>query len=612
MRAHRVSLLLALSVVAACLPDPPVAGPREGTLPAIGPGASSDPSFGGDGGARSASAALSAPPEFGPTVQLDDPPPSLSGGTLAVTAAVAVAADPDRDLVYVVDRTTQLVTTVTLQTHDEPGRVVIDASGHAYVALRAGGAVVEIDLASGAIMRRASLCSAPRGLAIDPATKDLVVACATGDLVTIDTVTNAEKSRLFIAADLRDVAFGSGALWVSTFRDAQIYRIATGGGAAVPVLQEIIGGGASSFGRSRVAWRMVIAGEQPVVAQQRAPSQDNSDGKSAYNSAASGDDGSTPCMTNGPVPVIRNGNTAVAVPDAVLPIDIATNGGTVAVVAAGNAHTASLPQVVLLPLNQALGPDGVSCTQTSSPVRVSNAQITSVAYAPTGELLAFSRQPAALLTIAGGSPAETGRIALSAITREDTGHAIFHANSGAGLACASCHPEGREDGQIWSQPTGQHRTPSLLGTVKGTAPYHWMGEALNIGQVMQLTFESRMRGPTVGSDRVAAIDHFLGELRAMPAASSPDGAAVARGQAVYTGTGCATCHTGAMKTNNQSVDITTGGTFQVPSLVGVGWRAPYLHDGTASSLEALLQGPHAGAKLSSTQISDLTAYLQTF
>ena len=31
-------------------------------------------------------------------------------------------------------------------------------------------------------------------------------------------------------------------------------------------------------------------------------------------------------------------------------------------------------------------------------------------------------------------------------SREDTGHAIFHSNSGGFLACASCHPEGGDDG----------------------------------------------------------------------------------------------------------------------------------------------------------------------
>src|SRR5262249_36317636 len=44
-------------------------------------------------------------PEFGALVSQQDPPPPISGGTLAVDRAqgLAVAADPDRDRVYVVD-----------------------------------------------------------------------------------------------------------------------------------------------------------------------------------------------------------------------------------------------------------------------------------------------------------------------------------------------------------------------------------------------------------------------------------------------------------------------------------------------------------------------------
>jgi len=36
-----------------------------------------------------------------------------------------------------------------------------------------------------------------------------------------------------------------------------------------------------------------------------------------------------------------------------------------------------------------------------------------------------------------------------------------------------------------------------------------------------------------------------------------------------------------MLTNNQSADVGTGGTFQVPSLVDLAHRAPYMHDGCA-------------------------------
>jgi cytochrome c peroxidase len=65
-----------------------------------------------------------------------------------------------------------------------------------------------------------------------------------------------------------------------------------------------------------------------------------------------------------------------------------------------------------------------------------------------------------------------------------------------------------------------------------------------------------------------------------------------------------------MHTNNQSLDVGTGGTFQVPSLVGVGTRAPYLHDGTAPTIEAAIRA-HAGGSMDDGALADLAAALRT-
>ena len=96
-----------------------------------------------------------------------------------------MAADPDRDRVYIVDLATRGVTTVMLTPGDEPGRVVEDSAGRAHVALRRGGAVVSIDVAAGTIAGRRSVCAAPRGIAYDPASDLLHVACSEGALVSL-------------------------------------------------------------------------------------------------------------------------------------------------------------------------------------------------------------------------------------------------------------------------------------------------------------------------------------------------------------------------------------------------------------------------------------------
>jgi cytochrome c peroxidase len=67
-----------------------------------------------------------------------------------------------------------------------------------------------------------------------------------------------------------------------------------------------------------------------------------------------------------------------------------------------------------------------------------------------------------------------------------------------------------------------------------------------------------------------------------------------------------------MKTNNASMNVGTGGLFQVPSLVGVAWRTPLFHDGSAASVSAVLARGHGGATLQAQQESDLAAYLETF
>ena len=84
------------------------------------------------------------------------PPPPISGGTLLITRDdVAVAADADRDLVWIVDTRSQGVPRqVRLQAGDEPGRLVEDGAGRVHVALRRGAALATPRA------RAASTCSA--------------------------------------------------------------------------------------------------------------------------------------------------------------------------------------------------------------------------------------------------------------------------------------------------------------------------------------------------------------------------------------------------------------------------------------------------------------------
>jgi hypothetical protein len=63
--------------------------------------------------------------------------------------------------------------------------------------------------------------------------------------------------------------------------------------------------------------------------------------------------------------------------------------------------------------------------------------------------------------------------------------------------------------------------------------------------------------------------------------------------------------------------VGTGGVFQVPSLVGVGWRSAFIHTGCAHSLTERFDPSCGGAAhgntqdLSSDQIQGIVKFLET-
>ena len=637
MRRKSIGLVFGVSMIAGCLPDIPADRLQNGHAD-DSEAAQAGSSGSGAGGTYGAPV---VPPEFGPTVRQADPPPPLSGGTLAVAAdgKTVVAADPDRDRVYIVDvDDPSKRMTVALSHHDEPGRVVIDASNRAHVALRGGGAFVSIDLANGAIRSRRAVCSAPRGIAYDAVSDVVHVACAGGELVTFPAAGGAESRRRMLVRDLRDVVVVPGALVVSTFRDARTYRVPDGTDA----MQERNHFDSPTYGSPAVAWRMSALPPRSDAPSYVGPDDLDDVLVAAQQVPASGDDGSVVqrppppqspiayysdedlarCTANGPRPLLLERNYAITVPEATLPVDAAATSDMVAVVAAANGHTPSLSQLVLVPRHPERAPLGGlnECRQLNPGLALAGLQATSVVFLSATTAVVLSRQPAALVVIDVGTlgygAKEIARISLAPESREDTGHAIFHANSGYNVACASCHPDGADDGHSWrSLDLGPRRTPSLRGTLAGTAPYHWNGEAADMNALMKLTFETRMHGPTLGDDRLPAVAGWLTALPAPPRVLPVDAdaaAAVARGKTLFEGEArCSTCHSGPMHTNNATVDVGTGGAFQVPSLVGVSWRAPYTHDGSVETVRDLLEHTHGGAPLSMPQKSDLEAYVGT-
>ncbi len=194
----------------------------------------------------------------------------------------------------------------------------------------------------------------------------------------------------------------------------------------------------------------------------------------------------------------------------------------------------------------------------------------------------------------------------------------------SGRACASCHPEGRDDGLVWSSPDGARQTPMLAGRLEGTAPYGWFGDNPTLHDHLEKTFQ-RLGGTGLGSpgDKADfdALIAYVSSLPAPPSARAPvDGAEVARGKAVYVAAGCAGCHKEG-GTDAKVHDVGSGvkgekkSSFDTPSLRGIRGSAPYFHDGRYATLEAVLTDANSKMFDPST-VSDpdrraLIAYLET-
>ena len=201
-------------------------------------------------------------------------------------------------------------------------------------------------------------------------------------------------------------------------------------------------------------------------------------------------------------------------------------------------------------------------------------------------------------------------ISLDGGSVEHFGHALFHEGAGTGTTCASCHPEGGEDGHVWLFDVGRRRTQTLNGGIMTTAPFHWAGDVPDVTHVLDGTFVGRMAGAMPRTDEVNAFAEWMNDLPALPGLQGEAGAIV-RGRAAFDSGGCASCHSGELRTNNENVDVGTGGRFNVPALYEVVYHAPYFHDGSMPTLAGLVSSHGDGDRLSTTERADVVTYLRS-
>ncbi|MBL8916346.1 MAG: c-type cytochrome [Archangium sp.] len=520
------------------------------------------------------------------------PPPPIMGGSLTVLPdGTFLAADADRSLVWHADRS-GVLGTWGLSSDDVPGRVLA-ARGKAYVVLRRAGQLAELDL-SNHTLTRLPTCVEPRGLI--EFGDELLVGCASGE---IRAFAADGTSRVFtqdaLISDLRDLSVVDGKLIASTFRNAQFFEVTTG---QARLLNQSTGSTRDVSGRlfsPRVAWRMR---NDLIIAQ------DEQRSSLGALTTCPPYYGAPPGLLFGVViPTVYRVDGSVKpvmqLPKAALPVDVAEVSGKIWVAAAGTNSLFTLDA-------------------DAKEVRLDlEAQPTALATTPDGELVVFTREPARIdvLTPAGE---RITRVALPGNAVVSTGHELFHRATGQGVACASCHPEAGDDGNVWQFAEGARRTPTLRGGIANTAPFHWTGDQLDLSDLMKNIMVTRMGGGEQSPARTAAL---LEWLDVQPAMRPPEvnAESARRGQVLFesTAVGCASCHSGTQGTNNLNADVGTGGSFQVPRLTEATWRGTLFHDGRAESLAARFRSTVASdlhgstSRLTESERADLLEYLKT-
>jgi DNA-binding beta-propeller fold protein YncE/mono/diheme cytochrome c family protein len=216
---------------------------------------------------------------------------------------------------------------------------------------------------------------------------------------------------------------------------------------------------------------------------------------------------------------------------------------------------------------------------------------------------------------------EGPEVATSTLTpRQHAGYVLFNStdvriNMARALACTTCHIDGRTDGVSWRIGTATLQTPVLAGRLAGTAPYKWAGTDATLADSLHRTI-NRLGGTGLEPVETEALVAYL-ESMPRPRAPTLDAAAVERGKRVFdVRGGCVGCHRGPQLTDNER-HLFDSAVFDAdtPSLIGLAASAPYYHDGSAPTLEALVAGRgsvHGMADftyLSEAERADLAVYL---
>ncbi len=212
------------------------------------------------------------------------------------------------------------------------------------------------------------------------------------------------------------------------------------------------------------------------------------------------------------------------------------------------------------------------------------------------------------------------------------------------IGCANCHIDSTFDGLTWDlEPDGFGRDVvdnRPIEDLRGTEPYKWNGGNPNLTtecgpRTEKYFWRSENYDDITLTDLVTYIRHLPARPNRWRASSGELTPAQERGRAIFEravdkfgnaipqSNRCSYCHSGPKGTSQRSFDVGTikptddSGLLDTPQLTNIALTAPYLHDGSAATLEQIWtvfnpQDKHGRTNdLTKDELNDLIEYLRT-
>lgn len=573
-------------------------------------------------------------------------PASLAGSTIAAVDGGALVIDNDSGDLIRTNKGGDVVARLAIGAG--ASQLVFDAAAsRAYVTNRQTDEVVVVDVGKKKLVERKrwTTPTEPWGVALSPdASTLLVTTIADRTLVALDASTGKQAWETGLAREPRGVAIspdGKRAMvaYLSTGTVERIDLTATEHwGVHVSLLgatnanrgfqQQAVTGFVAeavplrSFARSAFAVRF-IGNELAIVAHQESTPVQISDGFSENVGSYGGgfdspinhriafigapDGAITPTVS---AKIVTHQPDALAWdPEADALVVAGYGSDDLVVVKDASQASVALDKQIMLGGEGSCGPDGVAIANGHALVWCS-----------------LSRRVLDVALDTGAVAFGTASVTTSTRTElEQQGLALFRGGNDArisangAMACASCHPDGRADGLSWRIDGHVLQTPVLDGRIAGTHPYKWDGGDPDLTASLGSTMK-RLGGFGIGEPEIKALSAYL-ETLPSPRVPARDRKQVKRGKKLFDSAelGCRGCHEGADYTDQTKHSMTSATLQEIdtPSLIGLASSAPYYHDGSAVTLDALLRDAalvHGMADLEDLddqQITDLAAYLET-